>query len=265
MLTLIAFSANAQDYVITLKHYDVKDGLSHRQVNCIYQDSRGFIWVGTRYGLNRFDGYSFTWFTKEKNGLPFNDIEKIVEDADKNLWLLSSKATIALFNPTKNEVTPAEKIPGYDSGYRYHYLESLGEGYFFSDNKSSEYFTYYSSRGVSKKRIPFSQPYQVIAGTEKHSFLILRNNEVDKLDTSAKLLGKVLFPFNLPLAYSDRRYIFLQDNKAQNVYSITSDMKLLKTSFLPARDSSKLDCIFNTGLDGILWRQENCFIPKKAC
>jgi ligand-binding sensor domain-containing protein len=90
LLIFFACKVNAQDYVITLKHYDVKEGLSHRQVNGICQDSRGFIWLATKYGLNRFDGYSFRWFTKEKDGLPFNDIQKIVEDGNKNLWLLSS-------------------------------------------------------------------------------------------------------------------------------------------------------------------------------
>jgi two-component sensor histidine kinase len=266
LLFFFACNANAQDYVISLKHYDVKDGLSHRQVNCIYQDSRGFIWLATKYGLNRFDGYNFRWYTEEKDGLPFNDIQKIAEDGNKNLWLLSSKETIALFNPLKNEVIRAEKIRGYDSSYRYYYLESLGDGgIFFGDNSSGDFFTYYPSGGISKKRIPFSLPYYyIIMGTEKNSFLLLRNNEVDKFDTSEKIVSRVAFLPGSALAYSDRHYIFFQDNKTPNVYSVTSKMQLLKTSILPGKNPSSLDCIFNTGVDGILWRQGKLYHPKKG-
>jgi hypothetical protein len=115
----------------------------------------------------------------------------------------------------KNEVIPAEKIPGYDSAYRYYYLESLGEGgIFFGDNSSGDFFTYYPSKGISKKRIPFSLPYYyIITGTEKNSFLVLRNNEAEKLDTSGKIVSSIAFPLSSALAYSDRNYIFFRTTK----------------------------------------------------
>jgi ligand-binding sensor domain-containing protein len=43
-------------------HYTVKEGLSDNNVSCITQDSRGFIWIGTEFGLNRYDGYQFENF-----------------------------------------------------------------------------------------------------------------------------------------------------------------------------------------------------------
>ncbi|MEN0048457.1 MAG: ATP-binding protein [Bacteroidota bacterium] len=82
------FSLAQSSYHLNLKHFGTEEGLSHRQVNCIHQDREGFIWVGTTYGLNRFNGYDFEWWTKEINGLTSNRIKNIIEDAEGYLWLI---------------------------------------------------------------------------------------------------------------------------------------------------------------------------------
>ncbi|MFK7935125.1 MAG: ATP-binding protein [Saprospiraceae bacterium] len=65
-----------------------EDGLANLLTRAIYQDKKGFIWVSTRYGLNRYDGYKFELFTKEENNLFSNDvIERIMEDDRGNIWL----------------------------------------------------------------------------------------------------------------------------------------------------------------------------------
>lgn len=81
------YITDTQNYITNIQHFGRKEGLSHRTVRYTYQDSRGFIWVGCRYGLNRFDGHRFEIFTKEKDGLPFNTFNFIIEDAEGWLWL----------------------------------------------------------------------------------------------------------------------------------------------------------------------------------
>ena len=49
----------AQDRNIRFEQLSLEDGLSQSVVNSVYQDSRGFIWIGTQDGLNRYDGYKF--------------------------------------------------------------------------------------------------------------------------------------------------------------------------------------------------------------
>lgn len=53
-------SVVAQSYYF--RHYQVEQGLSNNTVFCVAQDQKGFVWLGTKDGLNRFDGYSFKVF-----------------------------------------------------------------------------------------------------------------------------------------------------------------------------------------------------------
>ena len=84
-----------QDFIADVQYFGVEDGLSHRDVSRILQDSRGFIWVGTRLGLNRFDGNTFQIFTKEKQGLINNEVSNLLEDNEGWLWVFPRTSMIA--------------------------------------------------------------------------------------------------------------------------------------------------------------------------
>lgn len=67
-----------------------EDGLSQNSVNCILQDSLGFMWFGTEDGLNKYDGLSFTFYKfsqKNPNSLTNSSIQCLCEDSEKNLWI----------------------------------------------------------------------------------------------------------------------------------------------------------------------------------
>ncbi len=63
LLTVCAsFRSHGQTTQLNFTHYDEDDGLSENSINSLYQDSRGFIWIGTALGFNRFDGKNFKKF-----------------------------------------------------------------------------------------------------------------------------------------------------------------------------------------------------------
>jgi len=79
-----------QENRYVFSHLNVNDGLTLNQINCIYRDSKGFVWIGTNAGLNRFDGTSIEVFTsvKSANGqIKDNTINAITEDLNGNIWL----------------------------------------------------------------------------------------------------------------------------------------------------------------------------------
>src|SRR5689334_5526495 len=48
--------------IVQFEHLTIEDGLSQNAGLAIFQDSRGYLWVGTQDGLNRYDGYTFEVF-----------------------------------------------------------------------------------------------------------------------------------------------------------------------------------------------------------
>ncbi|HOE78456.1 MAG TPA: two-component regulator propeller domain-containing protein, partial [Bacilli bacterium] len=70
------------------KHFDINDGLSQNTVLSIFQDKQGFMWFGTKNGLNRFDGSNFKVFKFfPNNEVKDNVFRCILQDKDERLWL----------------------------------------------------------------------------------------------------------------------------------------------------------------------------------
>lgn len=79
------------------KQISLNEGLTQSTVRCILTDHRGFVWIGTKYGLNRFDRYELKsyFFNKERqNSLPGNQINFILEDKAKNIWISTEKGLV---------------------------------------------------------------------------------------------------------------------------------------------------------------------------
>lgn len=98
LLSLLGQGLCAQPFYF--QHYQVEDGLANNTVFSIFQDSRGFLWMGTKEGLNRFDGVTFKdfdmTFAKEFDNKEF--VYSIQEGFRQTLWLGTRKG-LCEFDP----------------------------------------------------------------------------------------------------------------------------------------------------------------------
>ncbi|CAL1516752.1 two-component regulator propeller domain-containing protein [Chitinophaga sp. MM2321] len=106
LLLLAGQGLYAQSYYF--RHYEVENGLSHNTVSCSVQDKEGFMWFGTRDGLNRFDGHQFkTWAIESENPnrLSISYITALALDSSGVLWVGTQKG-IYRFDKQKERLVP---------------------------------------------------------------------------------------------------------------------------------------------------------------
>jgi len=92
-LMALSIAAEAQTSFIPdlkFRRLDTPQGLSSSQINCIFKDSKGFVWIGTPYGLNRYDGYRVKTFysnLRDTTTMRDNYTDRVYEDAEGQLWM----------------------------------------------------------------------------------------------------------------------------------------------------------------------------------
>jgi signal transduction histidine kinase/ligand-binding sensor domain-containing protein/DNA-binding response OmpR family regulator len=100
---------------IKFEHFTTSEGLSQSTVLCMLQDSRGFIWFGTRDGLNKYDGYKFTVYRntpENKSSISNNYISSIAEDKNGNLWIGTGGGGLNFFDRKRESFTAYKHNPG---------------------------------------------------------------------------------------------------------------------------------------------------------
>lgn len=107
-LLLVLLSLNFLTYsqVRHFQHLTNKDGISQSEVYAFLEDSRGFMWIGTLDGLNRYDGYNTEIFNIDKsnpNSIPNNTIRCLKEDQLGRVWIGTDDG-LCVYNPITEKI-----------------------------------------------------------------------------------------------------------------------------------------------------------------
>lgn len=105
ILFVFSFFARAQS--LLFRQITSDNGLSTNLVNCIYQDSKGFMWFGTQDGLNRYDGYHFKVYKNDpnsKNSLSYSEVNCLLELKEKSVLLVGTPNGLNFLQLTNDSV-----------------------------------------------------------------------------------------------------------------------------------------------------------------
>ncbi|MEO5891872.1 MAG: two-component regulator propeller domain-containing protein, partial [Ferruginibacter sp.] len=105
ILWCFTLNANAQSYFF--RHYQVENGLSNNTVFSSVQDKLGFLWFGTKDGINRFDGYHFKHFNINDDGHNMTpDIISSLLVTDDDRLLIGCQKGLYTFDREKEKLVP---------------------------------------------------------------------------------------------------------------------------------------------------------------
>ena len=127
LLFLAPLTSYAQISDVKFRHISDEQGVSNSTINCIFQDSRGFMWFGTNDGLNRYDGSKVTVYKNDPNNktsISDNCITNIYEDADHQLWI-GTTYTLNRFNPVTNAFTQYKLGNTYSNGLSTDFITAI--------------------------------------------------------------------------------------------------------------------------------------------
>lgn len=103
---ILSISGKSQN--ISFYNFTTDDGLSHNSVMSIYQDERGFMWLGTRDGVNLYNGKTFKIYKHEKdnsNSILYNDIKQITGDREGTVYFMTNNRGISAYNIKQDSFT----------------------------------------------------------------------------------------------------------------------------------------------------------------
>ena len=108
----------AQYHNLNFRNFNSSNGLPGNDVECLYQDKRGYIWIGTRFGLSMFDGTHFRNFLHDptdSSTLGGSRVYKIQEDKKGGLWVVTenfglSRIDLKTYRITNYPISTAEKL-----------------------------------------------------------------------------------------------------------------------------------------------------------
>ncbi len=176
---------------------DISHGLSHNQVNCIFKDSKGFMWFGTLSGLNKYDGYKVKVF-KHINGdtTSLNDdfIVTINEGPDKKMWI-ETRNGFNIYDPSTEKFSrdvgsylqsihiPSQNLTGVkkDRFGVFWFLNSVTGLYRY--NATTRKTTHLSNRAGDGKSIYSNTVADLACDARGDAWLVYNTGIIERLDT----------------------------------------------------------------------------------
>ncbi len=193
LTTLCSFQALcSQRTVVNLEHFSTEDGLSQSEVVRLLQDDKGYLWVGTKEGLNLFDAYRFQVIEGPNNSLDSKNITLLHQDKLNRLWISAEPNYNFIYEPETHsfELIELPERTEDNSGFE-RFSFALEDSQFLWLSNIREIFQYdYLSKSFKK----ITELKEVIAGEDGERSAIRTLYKIDQHLLIGTTLG--LYTYN---------------------------------------------------------------------
>lgn len=223
LLPVLRTLAQTPQYQFT--RIDTDQGLSNSQINCIYKDSKGFMWFGTMSGLNRYDGYTFRVFKhdlRDTASLPDNFIERITEGPDGLLWIYARDGQ-HIFDPAtstfrRNPQPVLERLGIPGNAVNDIVRDAQGQLWFIHPSAGLYCYTPGKRPAVLRQHVPQDSTSicdnsvsAITPGTDGHNWVLHTNGILEKMDGRTHRI-----------VYRNEQ-LYRQNRNGQSGYAFTAD------------------------------------------
>lgn len=262
-LFFYVYSYGIQPCIVNFKNIDNKQGLSQNGITAIFQDRDGYMWFGTHYGLNRYDGINIKSFYAGNtyNELSDNTINSIAQDLAGNIWIATEQG-LTVYNPITHKLYNLKKHILKNSVFGQN-IQSIklidgkimftSQNGLWSINSGKELFTEENTKTICEKSIRYKIPsnldlesLKIYAKDKNGNYWLTNKNQVILTKISSNKLI-ILAKIHIEPAEDVTISAFFQDNFS-NIWIGTQNHGLfhlkqdkgnyLATKIYPKKDSA---------------------------
>lgn len=207
-ILLLHIHAAAQQATYSFRTIDINQGLSQNSVIDMANDEKGFLWLATQDGLNRYDGKTFVVFRKNFDDITtraYSRLGKIIPGNNHVLWLITSGGNLERFNLYNDSSTPYKALSSGTilppvSCFRQDergalWIGTERDGLFYHDSAAHKTIHYTKRNGSLN-----SDSVQFIFQSRSKQYWILTSNGINVITpgqstTTRKFLNRAAAPF----------------------------------------------------------------------
>jgi signal transduction histidine kinase/ligand-binding sensor domain-containing protein len=174
----VVFVLNGQNQYTRFDHLTVQNGLSSNRIQCIFRDSKGYLWMGTEVGLDKYDSYQikkYRYDEKRPGSISSNNVRCIYEDRNKNLWFGTADG-LNLYDPEKDNFKIFKHNPDSIKNTKENYFTGILE-----DKKGNLWFV--SGGNCLDKWLPENQTLKSYFFDKKNPDFVARQSKMLAIDS----------------------------------------------------------------------------------
>jgi len=232
--TLTAFGNPTESPpAIMFKQLSTTEGLSNNSIRSIFRDSRGFLWIGTESGLNKYDGYSFRKYYQNNSELPDDDISDIFEGPEGNIWIKMSNSysiynhKTGKFNNNYKTILESLKIPSKNI----HRIGKTTQNEFWAYDYSKLYIRNIDNNSIKAYQLSIGQISNISIGMQS-IYIMYSNGVLYSINKQTSETKEITIPTTYKsLLENHEPHVYADQNESLWIYTFHNSLLLHKSNF----------------------------------